>query len=95
MVRFGKRKDGPGGRRWIRRRKVSITGSAVSMDGTKSVLIEDLTLSGARLLGRGLPSPGTQLELRVGERSLFAEITWSGDDRRGIRFDFGSPLAAG
>jgi len=94
MAKFGKRLDGPGGRRWIRRRKVSIPGSAVSLDGTKSVLIEDLTLAGARLLGRRLPQPGTQLELKVGERSLFGEVTWAAAERRGVRFDFGRRITA-
>ena len=94
MAKFGKRLDGPGGRRWIRRRKVSIPGSAVFLDGSKAVLIEDITLTGARLLGRGLPKPGTEVELRVGERSLFGEVIWGGSDRRGVRFDFGRRLAA-
>lgn len=94
MAKFGKRLDGPGGRRWMRRRKVSIPASAVFLDGTKSVLIEDLTLTGARLLGRRLPKPGTQVELRVGERSLFGEVVWDGADRRGVKFDFGRRLAA-
>jgi hypothetical protein len=58
------------------------------------VLIEDLTLAGARLLGRGLPGAGAQLELRVGERSLCGEVTWVGADRRGIKFDFGKRTPA-
>jgi hypothetical protein len=89
MANFGKRLDGPGGRRWIRRRKVSIPGTALSLDGTRSILIEDLTLGGARLLGRRLPPEGSPVELRVGDRSLFGEVAWAVAERRGIRFDFG------
>jgi len=94
MASFGKRLDGPGGRRWIRRRKVSMIGSALSMHGTRSILVEDLTLAGARLLGRGLPAPGAEVEIRVGERSLFGVVAWAGTDRRGVRFDFGRRAAA-
>ena len=94
MASFGKRLDGPGGRRWIRRRKVSIPGATLSIHGTRSVLIEDLTLCGARLLGRNRPAPGTQLELKVGQRSLFAEVVWGGYDRTGIQFDFARRAAA-
>jgi hypothetical protein len=94
MASFGKRIDGPGGRRWIRRRKVCIPGSALSIHGSRSVLVEDLTLTGARLLGRGLPKAGTELELRVGEHSLFGEVVWDGAERRGVRFDFGRRVAA-
>ena len=94
MATFGKRRDGPGGRRGIRRRKVSMPGCALSIHGTRSVLVEDLNLAGARLLGRGLPRPGTQLELRVGDHSLFGSIVWEGAERCGIRFDFGRRVAA-
>lgn len=94
MAKFGKRLDGPGGRRWIRRRKVSIPASVVSLDGSKSVLIEDLTLAGARLLGRRLPEVGTEVEIRVGDRSLFGEVAWDAAERRGVKFDFGRRLAA-
>ena len=94
MAKFGKRLDGPGGRRWIRRRKVSIPASAVFLDGSKSVLIEDLTLAGARLLGRRLPKVGSQVEIRVGDRSLLGEVAWDVAERRGVKFDFGRPLAA-
>lgn len=94
MAGFGKRLDGPGGRRWIRRRKVSMIGSALSIHGTRSVLVEDLTLAGARLLGRNLPRPGAEVEIRVGERSLFGVVAWEATDRRGVRFDFGKRAAA-
>jgi hypothetical protein len=93
MANFGKRRDGPGGRRWIQRRKVSLPGCALSIHGTRSVLVEDLTLAGARLLGRGLPKPGTEIELRVGERSLFGHVVWDGAERRGVKFDFGRAAA--
>lgn len=94
MAIFGKRRDGPGGRRWIRRRKVSLPGCALSIHGTRSVLVEDLTLAGARLMGRGLPEPGTEIELRVGERSLLGEVVWDAADRLGMRFDFGKAAPA-
>ena len=89
MSSFGKRIDGPNGQRWIRRKRVGIAGSAVSFDGSRPVLIEDLSLSGARLRGRCLPAPGTGVLVRAGKRALFASVVWAVGDHCGVAFDFG------
>jgi len=87
MAGFGKRIDGPGGRRRIRRKPVSIHASAATIDGTSCVLIEDLCLSGARVRGRDLPSEGIELLLRSGERAILGRVAWECGDRRGIVFN--------
>jgi len=76
MAGFGKRIDGPGGRRRIKRKPVSIHGSAVAMDRSMCVLIEDLCLSGARVRGRELPSEGSELLLRSGNRAILGRVAW-------------------
>lgn len=86
MAGFGKRIDGPGGRRRIKRKPVSIHGSAVTMDRSMCVLIEDLCLSGARVRGRELPSEGSELLLRSGNRAILGRVAWERGDRRGIIF---------
>jgi hypothetical protein len=86
---FGKRIDGPGGRRWIQRKRVGISASALFSGETRSVLIQDLSLTGAKLSGRDLPAPGTDVALKVGERSLSGRIAWEAGEHRGVRFDFG------
>jgi hypothetical protein len=60
----------------------------LSADGARSVLIQDLSLTGAKVLGKGLPSPGVGVMLKVGERFLLGEVAWAADDYRGISFDF-------
>jgi len=89
LASFGKRVDGPGGRRWLRRKRVGTTASAVFGDGATAVLIENLSLTGARLRGFGLPLLGAGVELKVSERSLFGRVAWASGDQRGISFDFG------
>ncbi len=89
MASFGKRADGPGGRRWLRRKWVRTAASAAFGDGATAVLIENLSLTGARLRGFGLPLLGSDVELKVGERSLFGRVAWAAGDHRGISFDFG------
>lgn len=88
MANFGKRRDGPSGRRWLKRKRVGISAIAVFDDWSTQVLVKDLSLTGAKLLGRDLPSDTANLTLSVGERSLAGEIIWAEGDHRGISFDF-------
>ena len=87
MRSFGKRVDGVGGRRRIKRRPVSIqaTGSIVG-DTTRCLLIEDICLNGARVMGRNLPREGAEILLRRGENALLGQVVWAAEDRRGIVF---------
>jgi hypothetical protein len=86
MASFGKRVDVPGGRRRIKRRPVHILGSATSMDGSKSVIVQDLCLLGARLVGRDLPQPGEEILLRARERAIIGRVAWADNDQRGMIF---------
>jgi hypothetical protein len=92
---FGKRVDGPGGRRRIKRRPVHIRGSAITGGGARSVVVEDLCLIGARLVGHDLPAPGGEIVLRARERSIAGRIAWADDDRRGIIFGMAPEEAKG
>jgi len=87
MSSFGKRVDGPGGRRRTNRRLVTMLGTAMSIEGSKSVIVEDLAPSGAKLVGRGLPPAGKEILLRAGEVEAFGRVMWAEDDCRGIEFE--------
>jgi hypothetical protein len=87
VASFGKRVDGPGGRRRIRRKTVSIHASASGIDGSRCVLIEDLCFTGARVRGRELPSQGSEILLRSGPRAILGRVAWERGDRRGIVFN--------
>lgn len=89
MASFGKRVDGPGGRRRIKRKLVSIQGSASTEEGSRSVIIENLCFGGARVLGHDLPTPGSQILLRRSDRSIEGRVVWSEGNRRGILFNGG------
>ena len=89
MASVGKRPDGPGGRRWLRRKWVRTAASAIFGGRDTAVVIENLSLTGARLRGFGLPRRGTGVELKVSERSLSGRVAWAAGDQRGISFDFG------
>ena len=87
MASFGRRVDGVGGCRRIKRKIVSIHGSAATMDGSRCILIEDLTLMGARVRGRELPPRGSEVLLRSGDRSILGRVAWERGDRRGLVFN--------
>lgn len=88
MANFGKRIDGPTGRRWLKRKRVGISAIAVFEDWSTPVLVQDLSLTGAKLRGRDLPAHPANFTLSVGERSLRGDIQWAVGDQRGVSFEF-------
>lgn len=87
MRNFGKRVDGVGGRRRIKRRPVSIQATGASFgDTARGLIIEDICFNGARVVGRNLPREGAEILLRRGDQALLGEIVWAAADRRGIMF---------
>jgi len=87
MASFGKRVDVPGGRRQVKREQVAILGSALTLEGSKSVVVEDLGPKGARLLGRDLPAPGKDVLLKTGDGDIFGRVAWASQDRIGMVFE--------
>ena len=92
MASFGRRVDGPTGRRRSQREEVILAGSALTPGASRAVVVTDVSPSGAKLLGRKLPEAGADVLLTVGDVELFAEIAWVGHDECGISFE--SPLPA-
>ena len=87
MSSFGKRFDGPNGRRWLKRKRVGIAALVVTCGHSASVLIQDLSLTGAKLRGRDL-LPGMKVHLKVGDRQLAGAVAWANADHAGLRFNF-------
>lgn len=92
MSSFGKRIDGPSGRRRAQREEVVLAGSALTLGASRAVVVTDVSPAGAKLLGRKLPQSGTDVLLTVGSVELFGAIAWLGRDECGISFD--TPLDA-
>lgn len=90
MSSFGRRVDGPTGRRRAQREEVVLAASALTLGASRAVVVTDVSPSGAKLLGRKLPQAGTDVLLTVGSVELFGEIAWLGRDECGISFE--SPL---
>lgn len=87
MSCFGKRIGVAGDRRTKQRRPIFIVGSAVSVQGSKSVVVEDLSVDGARLRGRNLPKPGKQILVWMEGLDVLGSVAWSKFDTGGIVFE--------
>ena len=87
MPSFGKRVDGPQGRRKATRKPTSLCVSASTVSGSYSVLVTDVSTTGAKLRGRNLPAAGNELLLRVGQAAHLARIAWVEQEYCGIHFE--------
>lgn len=76
-----------GDRRMKERRPIFIVGSAVSVQGSKSIVVEDLSLEGARVRGRDLPAVGKQVLIWMEGLDVLGCVAWSKFDEGGIAFD--------
>jgi hypothetical protein len=84
MSGIGRRVDAPADRRRAARERVSVAGTAVSLQGSISILVEDVSPNGVKLLGRRLPQPGQEMFVRTGGVALFGRVTWAKHDHRGV-----------
>jgi hypothetical protein len=87
MRTFGKRIDGPTGRRKSLREEVVLAGSALTLEQSRPVVVTDVSAKGAKLIGRQLPAKGTHVLLTFGNVELFASVVWCSRDECGIAFE--------
>lgn len=84
---FGRRVDGPTGRRHAERERMNLSVSLYSIDQSRVALIADISESGCRLQGLGLPGVGKDVLLNAANIELFGRIVWKRDVERGVKFD--------
>lgn len=76
-----------------RRRQVGLSACAVTIEGSAAVLIENLSPTGAKLVGRSLPRPGSEFLLRTSKMAALARVRWATSSEIGIIFEEGAPSA--
>lgn len=69
------------------REAVALAGSALALGCSRSIIISDLSPSGAQIDARDLPPPGEDVLMVAGSQDAFARIVWRTDEKCGIRFD--------
>ena len=90
MSAFGKCEGG--GRRAAQRSNAPLLALITTLDGSHSALVVDVSSTGVRLRGPGLPRMGTDLNIGIEEVRAFGSVVWSEHDECGIAFD--QPLSA-
>lgn len=86
MSNFGKRVDGPQGRRRATREKLLLAAAVDTVGSSSQVTLHDLSATGARLAGSGLPPAGGQLLIRTAGLTIFGDVAWQTEDGCGVKF---------
>ena len=73
-------------RRREEREAVALAGSALALGCSRSIIISDLSPSGAQIDARDLPPPGEDVLMVAGSQDAFARVMWRTDEKCGIRF---------
>jgi hypothetical protein len=87
MGSFGKRVDGVGGRRSEERQPVLIYGSITTLWSSQSVVLLNVSQTGAKLRGCGALRKGQDVLIRAGLIDALADVVWSCSDLCGITFE--------
>lgn len=75
------------GRRSEPRAYLVLPAATVALSGNRHVALLDVSRTGARLKGAGLPETGKEIVLKCGGIEAFGTVAWAAADRRGIHFD--------
>lgn len=85
MRAFG-RSNG-GGRRSASRALAPLPAVFMTIARTDTAAVIDISCTGVRLRGRGLPPRGEEMELKVEEVRVFGIVAWAEDDECGVAFE--------
>ncbi len=91
MHEFGKRKDGPGGRRRAPREPVLLPAAMMSFGSSRTVYLVDVSSTGAQLRVEQRLSEGQDVCLKIPPANIFGTVIWADGDHCGVLFD--DPLA--
>lgn len=91
MTDFGKRMDGPGGRRTAPRAPAFKAAGIMTLDRSQCGYLIDVSATGAKLDGGGALSIGADIWLKTDKVDILATVVWSGRNSCGVHFD--TPLS--
>src|SRR5689334_24720414 len=77
----------PGCRRAATREGVILAASALALGCSRSVIVSDLSATGARFEAKDLPDSGEELLMVAGTQEAFARVVWRTEKRCGVLFD--------
>ena len=83
---FGKRLDGPGGRRRDARIPTSVAAQLITTTETISVTLIDISNTGAKFHGPKVPAIGRLVMVRIETLEAFGTVIWSIGELCGVDF---------
>ncbi|HVF36853.1 MAG TPA: PilZ domain-containing protein [Sphingomicrobium sp.] len=92
MNEFGKRLDGPGGRRSQPRDPIVLTAALLSVRCSRSIILVDVSRTGAQIHVREAMEPGQEIWIKAHAAQMFGVIKWVEGEACGVAFD--EPLDA-
>ena len=87
MNKFGKRLDGPGGRRSTPRCAVLMSAALHTVGASRTVSILDVSKNGARVRSHLPMRLGQEVWLKMLTRDVFGHIAWVNEAVCGVEFD--------
>ena len=87
MGNFGKRLDGPGGRRSAPREPVLLTAALMTVGCSRPVTLLDLSKIGCHLQVPYSLEVGAQLWLKAAPVEIFGTVVWAEEYECGVSFD--------
>lgn len=86
-TQFGKRLDGPGGRRTAARGDVLLAAAMMTLSSSRSVILLDVSKTGARMRVREPLAQGQVVWIKAQPADIFGTVVWSRGRMCGMRFD--------
>lgn len=87
MTEFGKRLDGPGGRRAEAREPILLCAALHGLGCSRTIILSDVSRTGAQLRIHEAMHHGQEVWIKAPPAEIFGEVVWAEDDRCGIAFD--------
>ncbi len=87
MSSFGKRPDGPGGRRAAPRATVLMSAAMHAVSGSQTVSLLDVSKTGAKLRARMPLTLDQHVWIKIPPDDVFGTVVWAEGDEYGIHFD--------
>jgi hypothetical protein len=87
MGNFGKRMDGPGGRRVAPREQVLLSAAMLTLSSSRTVTLLDVSTTGARMKTSEELFLGQEVWLKINPSDIFGTVAWTEGDQCGILFD--------
>ena len=75
------------GKRSSPRARIGLQATLETLESRRSVLLENISATGARIQLADPPRPGSDVIIQCGQIDVMARVTWASRDTCGIHFD--------